>query len=69
MMGEMDVCGVFISPLLVYALVALVVFAGLRRALARCGFYAVVWHAPLAEFAVLAMVFGVVVRFLPEWVQ
>lgn len=69
MMGEMDLCGVFMPPLLVYALVALLVFAGVRRALARVGFYAVVWHAPLAELAVLAMVFGVVVRFLPEWVQ
>ena len=68
MIGELDVCGVFISPLLAWGAIALALHTVLRWVLGRTGFYRVVWHAPLADLALLVLMFGAVARFLPEWI-
>ena len=60
MIGEFDFDGVFFSPLLLYAVVALVLSAVLRRVLAMAGFYKLVWHRALFDFALFVVLLGAV---------
>ena len=68
MIGEIDVYGVFIPPLLIWVVAALPLTAVLRRLLRLCGFYRLVWHRPLFDFALLVIVLGGVVAFTTRWV-
>jgi Protein of unknown function (DUF1656) len=61
MIGEIDVYGVFVSPLLIWVVITLPLVALLRRRLAQAGFYRFVWHRPLFDLALLIIVIGVVV--------
>jgi hypothetical protein len=56
--GEIDVYGVFVSPLLVLGLAALAVSWPLRRLLDRAGFYRWVWHRALFDLALYVLVLG-----------
>ena len=61
MIGEIDLYGVFVSPLVIWVVIALPLTALLRRLLARAGLYRFVWHRPLFDLALLVMmVYGVV---------
>jgi hypothetical protein len=68
MIGEIDVYGVFIPPLLVWVGVALPLTAMLRRLLRWVDFYHLVWHRPLFDFALLVIVLGAVVAVSTRWV-
>jgi hypothetical protein len=68
MIGEIDVYGVFVPPLLVWTGLALPLTATLRRLLRRIGFYRLVWHRPLFDFALLVIVLGAVVAAATRWV-
>lgn len=59
MPAQFEIGGVFVPAVLVLAIGALVVFAGLDRLLYRTGFYGWVWHPGLCRMAVLAGVFCV----------
>jgi hypothetical protein len=61
MIGEIDLYGVFVSPLLIWVVIALPLTAILRRVLARVGLYRFVWHRPLFDLALLVMMVGAVV--------
>jgi hypothetical protein len=67
MTGELDILGVFISPLLAWGLIALALHSVLRAGLDRVGFNRAVWHAPLADLALLVIMFGIVTRLGTEW--
>jgi hypothetical protein len=58
MSGEVDLAGVFVTPLLLWLLAALPVAAVLRRLLRRLGVYRLVWHRPLFDVALLVVVIG-----------
>jgi protein AaeX len=60
MIGEFDVGGVFIPSVLVWAIVAFIVSLFLRRLLILVGFYRLVWHRGLFDFALLAILWGTV---------
>ena len=60
MIGEIDLYGVFVSPLLIWVAIALPLTAILRRVLARIGLYRFVWHRPLFDLALLVMMVGAV---------
>jgi hypothetical protein len=60
MIGEFDFYGVFIPPLLFWTVAALLLTAVLRRLLRWVGFYGLVWHRPLFDFALLVIVLGCV---------
>ncbi|HEX3499265.1 MAG TPA: DUF1656 domain-containing protein [Stellaceae bacterium] len=60
MIGEIDLYGVFVSPLLMWMVIALPLTAILRRVLARVGLYRFVWHRPLFDLALLVMMIGAV---------
>jgi Protein of unknown function (DUF1656) len=67
MMGEIDLYGVFVPSLLLSVGAALPLTAGLRRLLRWFGFYRLVWHQPLFDFALLVMVLGAVVALATGW--
>ena len=68
MTGEIDVYGIFIPTLLVWVGATLPLTAGIRRMLRRFGFYRLVWHRPLFDFALLVMVLGIVFAIATRWV-
>ena len=61
MIAEANVYGVFVSPLLLYAVAALALMAVLRRGLAAAGFYRSVWHRALFDLALLVILLGGIV--------
>ena len=60
MIGEVNLYGVLLPPLLVWLGLALLLSAALRLALARLGFYRFVWHRPLFDLALLVILTGLV---------
>jgi hypothetical protein len=68
MIGEVDIHGVFVPILLVWALIALLLTAVLRRVLAGLGFYRLVWHRPLVDLSLLVIVLAAVAAIAPRWI-
>jgi len=60
MIGEIDLFGVYLPPLLVWALIAQALGIGVRRLMAAAGLYRYVWHRPLFDFSVLIILTGLV---------
>ena len=60
MIGEINLFGVFLPPLLVWVGVALVISASLRWLLAKAGAYRFIWHRPLFDLALLVVLTGLV---------
>lgn len=60
MTQQIDIYGVFLPTLGIGALVAFIVFSGLKRLLARTGFYGWVWHRPLFDVAFYFSLLGCV---------
>jgi hypothetical protein len=58
MIGEINIFGVLVPPLLVWLGVALLLSAALRWLLARTGVYNYVWHRPLFDLALLVIILG-----------
>ena len=58
MIGEIDIYGVFIPPLLVWVCAALPLTAVLRRLLRWLGVYRLVWHPPLVRLALFVCLFS-----------
>ncbi|MBP2301060.1 DUF1656 domain-containing protein [Azospirillum picis] len=56
MIGEIDIYGLFLPPLLVLAIVAWAVSALLRRVVRTVGGYRWIWHAPLFDLALYVVV-------------
>jgi protein-S-isoprenylcysteine O-methyltransferase Ste14 len=61
MIGEFDVQGVFLSAVLVSALIALAISFCVRRLLAWAGAYRFVWHPALFDTALFIILWAVVV--------
>jgi hypothetical protein len=60
MIGELNIYGLFVSPLLLWVLMALPATGLLRRVLRRIGVYRAVWHPPLFDLALFVIVLGAV---------
>ena len=58
MIGEIDVAGVFISPLLLCVILGFAMRLLLSRVLEAIGFYRVVWQRPLFDTALLLILTG-----------
>jgi hypothetical protein len=56
MIGEIDLYGVFVPPLMLLVIAAWALTAPLRLALRRLGVYRVVWHRPLFDLAIFVIV-------------
>ena len=58
MTHEIDLYGVFVPDLLVWALVAYLAAVPVRRMLGRLGLYRIVWHRALFDAAVYVLLLG-----------
>jgi len=61
MTGELNIDGVFLSSVLVSAVIALAASFVLRRLLARIGAYRLVWHPALFDTALFVILWAAVV--------
>ena len=64
MIKEVDVFGVFLPPLLLYAAIAAIVWHPLRMLLERLGFYRLVWHPALFNASAYLVTLAGVVALL-----
>jgi hypothetical protein len=62
MIGELNLDGVFLSSVLVSALIALVLAFLIRRLLSWIGAYRFIWHPALFDAALFVIVWAAVVR-------
>lgn len=62
MIGEVSLYGIYVPPLLLLALLALVLARLCNWALARVGFYRWVWHPALFDFSLFIIVLGSLVH-------
>jgi hypothetical protein len=63
MIGEIDLYGVLLPPLLVWLAAGVALSALLRLAMGRFGLYRFVWHRPLFDLAILVIATGAVAAF------
>lgn len=61
MTGELDINGVFLSSVLVSALIALAASFLLRRVLSKVGAYRFIWHPALFDTALFVILWAAVV--------
>ncbi len=61
MIGEFDIDGVFLSSVLVSAVIALAAAFVLRRLLSKVGAYRLVWHPALFDTALFVILWAAVV--------
>jgi hypothetical protein len=61
MIKEINIDGVFLSPLIGYIAGTAIVWYGLRFVLRRLGVFRLVWHAPLFDTALFVILLGVFV--------
>ncbi|MGA3250027.1 MAG: DUF1656 domain-containing protein [Paraburkholderia sp.] len=61
MIGEIDIFGVFVPAVLVLMFIAYLINLVIRKALARTGFYRLVWHRSIFDLGIYVLVLGLVV--------
>jgi hypothetical protein len=62
MIEELDIGGVFFTPLLGSLVIALVLWIAARAAFSRLGLYRWIWHPALFDLALLVLLFAVASR-------
>jgi hypothetical protein len=67
MIGEVSIYGLFLPPLLLLALAALVATRLLKMVLARTRYYRVVWHPALFDFSLFIVVLGALTFLTRNW--
>ena len=60
MIAEFDIYGIFVPALVIYAIIAFVLAFAVRSFLDIIGFYNLVWHRPLFDLCIFAILFGAV---------
>lgn len=61
MMTELDLGGIYMAPIVLYAIVALPIFLVLRQILARIGCFRLFWHPALAETALYLSILSLLI--------
>jgi hypothetical protein len=64
MMHEAALLGVLFAPIVLYALIALVIFTLLRMLLGRLGVLRFLWHPALFEVALYVSILSLLVLFV-----
>jgi Protein of unknown function (DUF1656) len=60
LIAEFDIYGIFVPALVIFAIIAFLLAIVVRRFLDVIGFYHLVWHRPLFDLCILAILFGAV---------
>lgn len=68
MISEMNLLGIFVPALLVYAVVAFLLMKGISLLLAGLGAYRFVWHRPLFDSAIFILLLGGIVLLI-NWIK
>jgi hypothetical protein len=58
---ELNIAGIYMAPIVLYAIVALPIFLMLRVILARVGFWHFVWHPALFETALYLSILSLLI--------
>ena len=58
MIGEVDIAGIFVSPLLPCLLLAFLARLGISWGLTRAGVYRAVWNRPLFDLSLFLILLG-----------
>jgi hypothetical protein len=61
MNSELNIAGIYMAPIVLYAVVALPIFLVLRVILARVGFWRLVWHPALFETALYLSILSLLI--------
>lgn len=69
MIGEINIDGVFVPPLIIYAVIAALLLSILRRFLTRVGFYRIVWHGPLVNVALYVLILAAITAGVQRWMS
>jgi len=67
MIGEIDLQGVLVAPLIVWMAVAYVIGIPLRAGLTWIGFYRLVWHRALFDVSLFAVLVWSVSTLANDW--
>jgi protein-S-isoprenylcysteine O-methyltransferase Ste14 len=67
MIAEVSIYGVYVPWLLFLALLSIAATWGLGRVLASVGFYRLVWHPALFDFALFIVLLGVLDSLSSRW--
>jgi len=67
MIGEVSLYGIYVPWLLLMALLSLALSRARTDQQARAGFYRLVWHPALFDFAMFIIVLGAVSTFFSKW--
>jgi Protein of unknown function (DUF1656) len=60
LIAEFGIYGIFVPALVIFAIIAFLLAIVVRRFLDVIGFYHLVWHRPLFDLCILAILFGAV---------
>jgi hypothetical protein len=66
---QLDLFGVIVPSLLLWAVVAYVLGRGLSKLIARAGLYGHIWHNALFDFALYVCLFGSLVFASKEFIS
>jgi protein AaeX len=61
MISELNIGGIYMAPIVLYAMAALAIFLVLRIILARIGFLRLVWHSALFETALYLSILSLLI--------
>jgi hypothetical protein len=67
MIGEVSIYGLFVPPLLLLTLAALLGSRLLSWVLGKTGFYRLVWHPALFDLSLFVIVLGALTYFTRNW--
>ncbi|MEN3294738.1 MAG: hypothetical protein V7642_3991 [Burkholderiales bacterium] len=67
MIAEVSIYGIYVPSLLLLSLLSLGITRGLSRILGWAGFYRLVWHPALFDFALFIIVLGVLNFISFKW--
>ena len=68
MIGELNIYGVFVPSLMVWAALAVGLTAVTRAGLRSAGLYRLVWHPALFDLALFVIVLGGVLSLALSWI-
>ena len=68
MIGEIDLQGVLVTPLLTWMFIAYAISIPIRKAFARIGLYRVVWHRALFDVSLIIVLTGCVSALANDWI-
>ena len=68
MIGEIELQGVLITPLLAWMFIAYALTIPIKKTFSWCGFYRLVWHSALFDVSLFIVLTGAVSVVVTDWI-